>query len=642
MATSSKPYVINNIAGGRNGFLPPWQVPEGQCVDAVNVDFYRTPFARKRGGMLNVTTAGSNFTGTISSLFRHVPGQDQTAAELWGIDDAATNVVGRMAASTAFANPSLKDNPTGNGYDWTASSINGKLILAYKSALARLHLWDGSTVRRSGLAAMAAPTISDTGGGAYVPVVRYYRTRATVQVASVTVRRSEPTTGVSFTPVGTGTAARVTQGTVPNEGETHWEVEASIDNVSFYRIATVVIATTTYDDSAATTSYASNPLSALTGVYTLFPSCKFVAADQNRVLGFADWTSTGKQSRLYISAVIGSLDVGDEERIDTSAVNYYLDFDESDSGVPTALAGPALGAFFVFKDRRTWSLTATGQTSLPYRVDNVSKDIGAVNQNAIARGEDAAGNSALYWMSHRGPYRYSAQSGLEYIGQGVEDYVLTGTLLNLAATKVVARTIYYPDLRQVWFWWATGSSNDPNQCFKYDVQTGGFSRVPTGDKAANVRCAVMFSNTLGATMSLDLKPYVGESGSTNQLSKMDTGTDDRGTTFQAYVVTRDVEVGGPNAYGDIDDCSLIAKAASGVTITLTVTPEFGAIATDATTCLLTAAGSEARVVKRFEDSAYNGGNAGFYNFTVGDGAAISNAWTLERLVVPLNKLQSRT
>jgi hypothetical protein len=231
---------------------------------------------------------------------------------------------------------------------------------------------------------------------------------------------------------------------------------------------------------------------------------------------------------------------------------------------------------------------------------------------------------------------------LEYIGQGVEDFVLTGTVLNLAATKVVARTIYYPDLRQVWYWWATGSSNDPNQCFKYDVQTGGWSRVPTGDKAANVRCAVMFSNTLGASMSLDLKPYVGESGSTNQLSKMETGTDDRGTTFQAYVVTRDIEVGGPNQLGDTSDASLIAKAASGVTITLTVTPEFGAIATDATTCLLTAAGSEARVVRRFEDSSYNGGNAGFYNFTVGDGSAVSNAWTLERLVVPLNKLQSRT
>ncbi len=641
MADALTRQVIGDLSGGRNGFDPAWDIRDNQCVEAINVDFYKTRFANKRGGLAAIATTGATTTGIISSLFRHVPGADETLAEFWSVDDSATPIINRLAAGTTWVAPTLKDAPTGNGFDFTAATVNGLLSLAYKSGQARHHVWDGSTVRRAGLASMAVPTVGDTGGGAYAAILRYYRTRATVQVGGVTVRRSEPSTAASFTPIGTGTAARVTQGAPPGEGETHWEVEASVDNATFYRIATVVIGTTTYDDSAATTSYPANPLSALTGVYTLPKPYKFVAGDQNRHLGLSSWTATDKQSRIEISAVAGSLDIGDVERIDTSALNYFIDLDESDSGIATGLAGPIFGAYFAFKERQVWQLTPTGSTAGPYRQDAISKSIGALHHLAIARGEDAFGNPALYWTSHRGFYRWSV-SGLEYIGRNMEDYVIGPTAtINLAATKAVARTIYYADKRQVWFWIATGASNDPNQLFLYDVITSGWTRVPTGDKLANVRCAVPFSNTIAAAMSRDLKPYVGQIGANNLILKADTGTTDNGTTYQAYVITKATEPGGPGFVGEIGDCDLLAKAGAGVTITDTITGDFGLTGQlSSGTALLTPTDTETRVLRRLEGTALS--NIAFVQHQIGDAAAVSNAWTLDRVIVPYTKKAART
>jgi hypothetical protein len=638
MSDKKTRHVIDDIRGGRNGYDAEWAIKDTECVDAVNVDFYKSRCGHKRGGMSAPSLTNSTLTGRISFLYRHVPGTDETAAELWGTDDAGTPIVNRLAAGTAWSLPTIKDAPTGNGFDFTGASINGKLMLAYKSAQGRLHCWDGSTIRRTGLAATGAPTAANTGAGAYAATLRYYRQRSTVQAGGVTIRRSEPSAYVSFTPSGAGTAARVTQATVINEGETHWEVEASTDSVTFYRIATVVIATTTYDDSAATTTYSSNTLSDLTGKYTLQKSYKFLAADQNRILGFGSWTTTDKQGRIEISAVIGSADTSDEERVDTSAVNSYVDLDENDSGVATGLAGPIFGAYFAFKERQVWQLTATGVTSQPYRQEAISKSIGSISHHAICRGEDRHGNAALYWMSHRGPYRWSI-NGLEYIGRNVEDYVLGGNAtINLGATNSVARAVYHADKRQVWMWWATGSSNDCNNLFIFDVQTNGWSRVPSGDLVANIRCAVMFSNTISASMSRDLKPYVSQTGAGNRAWKCDTGTDDNGTAFKAYVDTKAVEPGGPGFMGAVGDAQLLAQVSSGVTITDIITADFG-VQTVTGTALLTADGSETRVTRRIEGSALRG-DVRFVQHRIGDASAVSNTWTLDRLVFPLGKQEA--
>ena len=628
------------MRSGMNSYDAPWAIKDTECVDAPNVDFYKSRCGRKRGGMAAITTTGITTTGVISSVFRHVPGTDETAAELWAVDDAATPIINRLAGGTTWAAPTLKDAPTGNGWDVTAGSINGKLALAYKSAQARMHFWDGSTVRLGGLIASAGgPSAANTVAGAYPAVIRYYRTRWTVQSGGVTIRRSEPSPSTAFTPSGTGTAARVTRQTLIDEGETHWELEASTDAITFYNLGAIAAGTSTFDDSALTTTYSTYTLSDLTGKYTLQKPYKFVATDQNRLLGFGSYTATDKQSRIEISAVIGSADLSDEERVDTSQVNSYIDLDENDSGSATGLAGPVLGSFFAFKERQVWQLTATGSTSQPFRQDAISKSIGAISHYAITRGEDAIGNAAIYWMSHRGPYRWSL-AGLEYLGRNIESWILGGdATINLSATKVVARTIFHPDKRQVWFWWATGSSNDPNQGFMFDVQTSGWTRIPTGDKLANVRCATLFATTIAASMSRDLKPHVGQTGAANRLWKTDTGTDDNGTTFQAYILSKASEPGGPGFFGEVGESTLLAKASPGVMVSITVTRDFGAetVPGSANLSPLPDEGSASRVMRVLGGSALNG--VQFIQFQLGDAAPVSNTWLFDRLITPYQQHQ---
>lgn len=828
MADKKGRHVISDLRSGRNGYDPPWAISDTESADAVNVDLYKTTFGNKRGGMALATVTGMSMVGVVSSIYRHVPSTNEANAEFWGVDDSATPIVDRLAGGTTWAAPTLKDAPTGNGWDFEFASINSKLAAAYKSGQNRMHFWDTATVRRGGLAAPVAPTAAnngtghtiafdasatlnyasgttfshtcsasatilwvltksassvtaityngvamtqaghvtstydvqmfylvspasgahtvaitsagsvgaasasytnaritsvpdvastghnqaaavatetitpvsdlcwaimgtadlgaaaptvgagstsraipsaasamglfDSGGpitppgsysmsvnitaasdglsiinafgvnsGSYQAVLRYYRVRWTRQSAGITIGRSEPGASVAFTPSGSGDSARITQPAVANEGETHWEIEGSTDNVTFYRLATVAIGTATYDDSAATTTYSGNPISAITGVYTLQKPYRFVAADQNRLLGFGSWNASDKQSRMEFSAVIGSLDVGDEERVDTTT-NYFLDFDENDSGSPTGLLGPVLGSYIAFKQRQVAQLTPTGSPGQPYRQDFISKSIGATNQEAITRGEDANGNPALYWMSYNGPYRWGVR-GLEYLGRNMEDYIVGGNAtINLAATKRIGVTVFYPDKRQVCFFWATGASNDPNVGAIFDVKHGAWTRIPSGDLLSAVRCAALFSNTIAASMSRDLKPYVGQVGAVKRLCKCDTGTDDLGTPYKAYVVTRAEDPGGDGYRGEIGDPILVAKASQGVTITDTIVADFGIQTRSGSADISPSTAGESRVSSRLEGAGLSGITT--VQHQIGDAVAVSNAWTLDQLITP--------
>src|SRR6185312_15478579 len=86
---STKMVTIGDLRGGRNGADPPLSLPDNQCVEALNVDHFDGLLGRKRGGTTAVTdTGGTAFSSGMQSLFRHIPGNDETAAELWGIDGA--------------------------------------------------------------------------------------------------------------------------------------------------------------------------------------------------------------------------------------------------------------------------------------------------------------------------------------------------------------------------------------------------------------------------------------------------------------------------------------------------------------------------------------------------------------------------
>lgn len=655
MSDKKARYVVADVSRGRNSVDPPLSPDFGerQCIDAVNVDFYRSTLGNKRNGMTTSGvsfSSGGPFTGKPSSMYRHVPGTDSTLAEQWVVDDAATPIVGRKAAATTFTAPTLKDAITGNAWDVSWASLDGKLFVACKTAVARLHVWDTSTVRRAGMATPAAPTVANTAGvGTYAATLAYWRVRYTEEAGGGTKRRSEASPATAFTPSGANIGVTITKPAAISEGETNWEIEVSLDGVTFFIVfgspsytgtAAPVVGTTTAATTFAPSIFVAFGFgSALTGTYTVQKPYKFIAADQGRLVGFGSYTATDRQNDIEVSAVIGSLDKGDAERVDTTQ-GYRYNLDEHDSGAPTGLRGPCFGNFYAFKSTQVWELAPTGQPNNPYRRTALSKTIGCVQGPASCIGEDAAGNSALYWMSSVGVYRYGT-GGLEYIGKGIEDYVRgpSGTI-NLSATKVIAHLVYHAEKRQVWVWWATGASNDPNQMGIYHVATGGWTRVPTGDKLANIRCSMNFSNTIAAAMSMDLKPYLGSALTANIIYRGDdsTVTADDSTTFQAYVLTKPLEPGGPGFNGHVGDPMLLAKTATGVTITATVVPDFDPSLTRTGTALLTATASETRVSRRLEGCAL--GQVQFVQYQLGDAAAVSNAWTLDRLTITYDKQEA--
>lgn len=640
--------VLDDFAGGRNQVDAPLgpDFQPNQVVDAVNVDWYRTRGARKRHGCSLVGSAGAFFTAIIAWLGRHVPGTSEADAELWGLDNDTFPHFARLDNSATWTSPTVVDIPSfsANKFDVTCASLNGMFFIAYPCNT-RLHVYDPviDTIRRTGInPGTTAPTVSNTGAGTYPAVLRYYRVRFT---HSGGVVRSEATPSVSFTPSGTGTHARVTQPTVPsNESITGWMVEGSADNVTFYNLSNVIaIGTTTFDDNIAVSGYATaivGSLSALTGTHTLQKAYRFIAADQNRLLGWGSYTSTDKQSRLEISAVLGSRDEGDAERVDTTST-YYYDFDEKDSGIPTALIGPLFGNYYPFKSRQMWELTPTGSTADPYRKTAISKEIGCVQSHAAAIGEDPQGNPCLYFMSHRGFARYGT-GGLDLtVGRGIEDLILGPTsLMNMAATQVICHMVYHPDRRQVWVWFAVGAENVPSTTLVVlNVRTGGWARYTgaiAGATGTGAYCSVMFADTIGATMGFALKPYLSTVATVPKIFKCDDTavTQDNAVSYQAYVTTKPLEPAGSGMRGATGDAIVLAPAASGVTLTATITPDFGAQPAKSGTALLTAsAAGESRVSKRFEDSALGG--AEFMQLTIGDAAAVSNAWSFDRIVIPL-------
>lgn len=632
---------ITDLRRGRNGSDPPHSISDNECVDAVNVDWYKALIGRKRGGATALSMTGSTFTGTISALGRHTPTSNSSETELWGVDDAATPIINRLAGGTTWAAPTLKDVPTGNGWDFSMASSGGKFFLAHKSGVNRLHCWDGSTVRRTGLPAPAAPAVANTGGGAYFSIPRYYRVRWTVQVGGITTRRSEPSASTAFTPSGVGTAARVTEPAAASEAETHWEVEVSLNNSNFFVLATVVVGTTTYDDSAATSTYASGTTSPSIGLYTVQPSYKFVAVDQNRVLGFGSHTATDKQNRIEISDILGGFNISDNERV---PLNSYVDLDENDSGAATGLVGPVLGSYFAFKETQLWKLTPSGIVATPYTQSPISKSIGCAGPHAMSIGEDEYGNPAIYWISQTGIYRYGS-GGLEFIGGGVSDLVIGPTsTINLAATKVIGHVEYYPRLRQVWFWLSVGNENEPQSTILvYNLgRYGGFlapttTQFPSGwsrftGNITKARASVMFSDTVGVTMSRETRPYIAYSGAANKIWKLDTvATTDDGTAFQAYVTSKAFAPWAPKA-GYIGRSYVLAKALSGVTITQTLISNMGEETSVGDTVSLTPIGLETWVYPRFEDS--RSADLDFLQVTLGDAAAIaSGSWQIDESAI---------
>jgi hypothetical protein len=84
MGQQPKAIVFDDLRGGRNDTDPPMKLPMNQATEFLNMDWKDATFGRKRGGSIAVSqTGGTAFSSGIQSMGRHVPGADETAAELW-------------------------------------------------------------------------------------------------------------------------------------------------------------------------------------------------------------------------------------------------------------------------------------------------------------------------------------------------------------------------------------------------------------------------------------------------------------------------------------------------------------------------------------------------------------------------------
>lgn len=642
--------VLDDLRGGRNATDPPFAVKSNQVVEALNVDWFDGMLCRKRGGSDAVTDSGGTaFSSGIMALIRHVPGADETLVEFWGVDGAATPIIKRMVGATTFANVTVADAIATRPQDVCAATLNGKLFLAYDSTQDRLHCYDprlvAPTIRRVSLATPGVPTVADNGiAGTYAAIPRYYRVRWGQQNSGFGSRFSEAgAESLVFTPNGVNTGARVTQPTPPGEGETYWWVEVSLDLLVWYtKSGQIPIGTTTYDDGDAVTTYGTNGPPDPAGMWAVWPSVKYIISDGNRLLGAGAWesagaTSGGKNSRVWFSAVLGSTDRGDDERVPNSlSQKNWVDLNENDGGGITGL-GLFEGDVYAFKYNQIWQLSPTGDVDVPYRPRRRSKMIGCVDHKSICEGEDESGMPCLYFMSHKGPYRIGL-GGLQYLGRDCFDI---WSVMNLAATSRVAHTVYHADKHQMWFFVTSATANSPDIRMVFDIQLGrmvpgegvrfGWSRH-TGP-SAEAMCSVMMSATLAASMSRNLAPYIGRSSGT-AIWECDTTTrTDVGTMYQAYIKTRPIVLAknlGTNI--GIGQSQLLAKAQNNTVITQTVDRDFG-LETRLSFLHLTAEEGETRVLRKFDGSDMSG--AGVIQLQLGDSAALGTTWTLDALIIPL-------
>lgn len=630
--------LVRSLMGGYNDTDPVTSLSPDQCVLAENVEFHcssrseQTTIGTRRAGTSAVTTpitAGH----AVTLLHRHLPTTDETAAELWVVSLGGGAITIRYK-DTAWTTATQTNTFTATGtyaYNVRMQSLHGKLFIAGKTSVNRLHVRDAAStsIRMSGLAEPAAPTAANTGAGTFSGT-RYYRVRYNVTSGSTVLRRSEPSDVLTFAPSGSGSAARVTKPASISESETHWELEASLDNVNFYRIATTVVGTTTYDDSVAfSTGYANTAgtvLSEDSGDYDLLHSAKYLAADDDRLLLGGSWEDEALSARVAWTPVKNDPGVGNDERspIDT---DNFVDLNTYEGGELTGLSKTINGYIFAFKWNHIYQLTRTGQRTRAYSAHAVSKQRGAL-PDSIVEGLDQNGKPALYFLDPEvGPCRIG-EGGVQTCGMDIHN---TWDGVNKGAT-VVARALYYPESAQVHWWMSTGVNTTPDTLIVLHVdqtrQTPDGVRRGwvkfTGGRAAAIS-ACMFANNIedNAARSRVLRPFIGKTDGT--IHMCDTGTTDSGTAFAARIRTAPIIVSLLRKLG-VMDAAIVAKAASGVTVVAKVIRNFGE-ETKSYDVLLTPDGSEDPVIKFIDNFTIAEANA--IQFEFADQASPSGNWNLQ-------------
>lgn len=658
---ADSPLLIADLRGGRNGVDPSTDpnFPSNQCVEALNVDFSTGPVGGTRGGSDDVALLGGTaFTLGMYSLYRHVPAGEEADAELWGVDGAG--LVKRLRNGTNWANVTLDDPITGNYDKVNFVTFNGKLFIFYQSAVNRLHVYDPylDIVRRVGInPGTTAGTASQGTAAGTLTGARYYRARYLQIAPNACVRKSEPTPAVLATPDGAHAAMKYQLPNLPGERETHWELEmATSADGPWYCIqgidfgSPIAITSYIYEDTTTTASLTGFPASDPAGMYTLFPAMKYGITDNNRLIGTGSWsTLETHDSRIWLTPVLGSDDRGDDERWNDQAdLHHRIDTSEKNGGSITSIIGPVNGIFWTMKYRQVWRHTPTNDLVTPYLSRQVSFVVGAVTHKASVLAEDVEGAPAGYFLSHRGYYRVGID-GLLYMGRDVED-VWKGkngySKVNLSAT-IVGHATLHTDEAELWVWLATGTNDAPNirlvcslkqatRRDKYGLR-GGW-RVDTGD-AASAYCSAPFANTLGASMSKDLKPYIGRSNTKVYKCDSDTANTDNGVAYQSYVLTKSIvppEMS--NSLFSVNETVITALASAGYSIRQVLVGDYGIKRTHSDQALDPKKG-ESIVMKKFGASMIS--EQGAIQVQLGDIQAMSSKWDILSLLIPVSRQGSK-
>jgi hypothetical protein len=233
----------------------------------------------------------------------------------------------------------------------------------------------------------------------------------------------------------------------PGESETHWELEASLDNVNFYVIATTVVATTTVDDTTANLpGYASSfTLSEDTGDYTLLGSARYLTVDADRLVWAGSYEDEALGSRVGWTPVGNAEGKGNDERQEADT-DPTLDLDGYEGGVITGLSSAAAGSFFAFKRSHIYKLVRTGQRDQAYDVVVISKERGAIAW--LGRAGRRPARASLHLLPR--PERRAVPVRCERAGVvRVSDIRESWALVNKEATQVVCSGLYDPVNRQV-------------------------------------------------------------------------------------------------------------------------------------------------------------------------------------------------
>jgi hypothetical protein len=617
-------FVLASLRGGQNDTDPPHAISDDECVLAKNVEFLSSTLGERRLGCeeLDITGAAIASKTHIAFLAAHLPqGVDIQDSQLFAI--GATPEVSTAISYYSggiWTDISPTDTPsavTPEVFQANAVSAHGKLFVAYKSGHNRMHVWDGTSWRRTGMDTPSTPTAADTAVAGSFTGTRYYRVRYIEKNVSGTIlRRSEPSDERTFSPSGTKNGAIITRPSLVNEGETDWELEASDGDGNFYRIATTPVGTTTYTDTTQpAANYADSTLSDDIGNYTNIESVKFVIADQDRIIFGGSWEDTTHGSRISWTPVSTATGVGNDERIPTET-NNFIDLDWQEAGELTGLSQVINGSFYAFKHTRIYKIQRTGQLNKAYESYLWSTARGAI-QGSIVNGLDETGRPCVYFLDPAvGPCRISS-AGIQLM-QGLRG---TWEAVNTQALEVIAHGVFYPDKFQVHWWVSFEGAHSPNykiisQTTELQPDQGGTTRgwAVADGTIANAYCSCILpepvEDPITGDISVSYRPFTGTNaltGNRAQIMRCDINDDDNGDEYQAVIQTKPYILTGLLQKFGAMNAAMLARPLDDQDVSLNVTfiRDFGKERVTVNTDFL--AESDETVVRKFFDNLFMSG-----------------------------------